>query len=76
VKLSGVLLSALLGKVENAPAANAANPNLIIVFICMMMFGERVLRPRHMKETFVAAEPQRQTHFWLGETANASSLEV
>jgi hypothetical protein len=29
-----------------------------------------------MKETFVAAEPQRQTHFWLGETANASYLEV
>jgi hypothetical protein len=27
------LLSALLGKVENAPAASAANPNLIIVFV-------------------------------------------
>jgi len=34
VKMSGV--SALLGKVENAPATSAANPNLIIVFISLV----------------------------------------
>jgi hypothetical protein len=44
-----VSLSALLGKVENAPAANAANPNLIIVFICTVISCERVLRPHRLK---------------------------
>lgn len=59
MKLSGVLLSALLGKVENAPAANAANPNLITLFICMVIFGERVLRPHRLKPRRLA-KPSRK----------------
>jgi hypothetical protein len=47
VKISG--LSALLGKVENAPTASAANPNLTIVFICIIFFYERVLAPSEGK---------------------------
>jgi hypothetical protein len=44
-----VLLSALLGKVENVPAANAANPNLIIVFIYMVICVRAILRPSNIK---------------------------
>jgi hypothetical protein len=35
--VSGVL--ALPGKVENVPTANAANPNVMIPFICPVMFS-------------------------------------
>jgi hypothetical protein len=31
--MSGV--SALLGKVENGPTASAANPNLMVAFVCL-----------------------------------------
>jgi hypothetical protein len=37
VNESGVVLSALPGKMENAPTASAANPNLIVVFICIIL---------------------------------------
>jgi len=47
--MSGVVFSALLGKVENAPAASAANPNLMIVFIGMYLFCERGLAPTQGK---------------------------
>jgi hypothetical protein len=43
-------VSALLGKIENAPAASAANPNLLIVFIFMVIFGEHVLCPHRLKK--------------------------
>jgi hypothetical protein len=47
VKISGV--SALPGKAKNAPAASVANPNLMIVFICIVFFRERVLAPTRGK---------------------------
>ena len=47
MKVSGV--SALLGKVENAPTVSAANPNLMIVFICIVFSCERVLAPTQGK---------------------------
>jgi hypothetical protein len=35
--MPGVVLSALPGKLEDAPTASPANPNLIVVFICIIL---------------------------------------
>ena len=44
MNVSGVVLSALPGKMENAPTASAANPNSIVVFICIIPLWRAVCR--------------------------------